>query len=108
MVSMSVISVGDKCFITLFRLVGIRGIETSEDQLEKIVKDLISKGEYKAIIISEKNAMKVKRIREELLRTGQIFPIFIIVPGPEGPLGERIKEIHSLITQAVGVKLKLE
>ncbi|MCD6443749.1 hypothetical protein CW710_00070 [Candidatus Bathyarchaeota archaeon] len=106
---MSIVAVGDRYFVLVFRLVGIRGREVSDEkEAEEEVKKLISNEECRVIILDERLAFRVKRLREEIMRKEKPYPIFVIVPGLEGSKGLRIQEMHNLIEQAIGVRLKFE
>lgn len=104
---MSIAAVGDKYFVTIFRLVGIKSfpVENSHEA-ERKIKEMIEKGNYKVILIPESLASKIKHIRMEVVRSGKPYPVFAIIPGFEGSSKERLNEIYQLINQAVGVKLK--
>jgi vacuolar-type H+-ATPase subunit F/Vma7 len=100
--------VGNRYFSTTFRLIGIETIEAADDDsaAEK-VEDLVSRESFKVIIISEKVAPKLSNLRQNLLRTRRFYPIFVIIPDFEGPLNERMKELNRLVSQSIGVELKL-
>lgn len=104
---MGMVMVGDKYLTMGFRLAGVETLEaTDEDNAAKKVEEIVSKGNYRIIIISEKVALKVKALREILLKTKKPYPMFVIVPDFEGPLHERTEELHRLVNQATGIRLK--
>jgi vacuolar-type H+-ATPase subunit F/Vma7 len=106
---MEMVMVGDKYLASGFRLIGVESDEvTDEDAAARRVEDLVSEGKYEIVIISERVALKIKALRERLLITKKPYPVFLIIPDFQGPLHERIKELHQLVDQAIGVKLKLE
>lgn len=106
---MEMVMVGDKYLASGFRLIGIETNEvTDDDAAAKKVGDIVSEGRYKIIIINERVALKTKALRDNLLMTKKPYPIFLIIPDFEGPLNERTKELHQLVDQAIGIKLKRE
>jgi vacuolar-type H+-ATPase subunit F/Vma7 len=106
---MEMIMVGDKYLASGFRLIGIETNEvTDDDTAAKKVDDIVSEGKYQIVIISERVALKIRTLRDDLLSAKKPHPVFLIIPDFRGPLGERTKELHQLVDQAIGVKLKLE
>lgn len=106
---MEMVMVGDKYLASGFRLIGIETNEvTDDDAAAKKVEDIVSEGKYEIIIISERVALKIKTLRDGLLVAKKSYPVFLIIPDFQGPLNKRIKELHQLVDQAIGVKLKLE
>jgi vacuolar-type H+-ATPase subunit F/Vma7 len=104
---MSIVVLGDEFFVTNFRLAGISGhVVKNEEEARDKIEDLIKEEKCKIVVISESMAIKLKKDREKW--RGKVYPIFAIVPGLEGPKGERLHELYFLVSQAVGVKLKLE
>jgi vacuolar-type H+-ATPase subunit F/Vma7 len=104
---MSIIALGDEFFVTNFRLAGVPGlVVTNEVEARNKIEELIKEGKCKIVVISESMAIKLKKDREKWRE--RVYPIFAIVPGLEGPKGERLHELYFLVSQAVGVKLKLE
>ena len=100
--------VGDKYLSSGFRLAGVETVTAeNDDQAAKQVEKLMSEGTYKIIILTEKVAMKLKSLREDMLRTKRFYPVFVIVPDFSGTLNERQRELRQLVSQAIGVKLKL-
>ena len=105
---MSVTAVGDSYFITALRLAGVDGRNAHDArEAEQVIDQLIKEGRCKVLLIPEDLALKLKKKRKELSNNRRIYPVFAIIPGLNGPVGERVKEIHQFISQAVGVKLKL-
>jgi len=106
---MSVVAIGDHYFVTALRLAGVDQREVIDvSEAEQIIDELVKEEKCKVLIVSEDLALQLRRKREDLLRERQNYPVFAIIPGFNGAVGERVKEIHQLISQAVGVKLKLE
>lgn len=106
---MEIVMVGDKYLASGFRLIGIESNEvTDDDAAARKVEDFVSEGKYEIVIISERVALKIKTLRDSLLVAKKPYPVFLIIPDFQGPLHERIKELHQLVEKAIGVKLKLE
>lgn len=106
---MEMVMIGDKYLASGFRLIGIETNEvTDDDTAAKKVEDIVLEGKYEIVIISERVALKTKTLRDSLLAAKKPYPVFLIVPDFQGPLHERIKELHQLVDQAIGIKLKLE
>ena len=103
---MDMVMIGDKYLAGGFRLIGINTIEVSNDDLAaKKVQELAFEGRFKIIFITEKVALKLRNLREDLIKTRRFYPVFVIIPDLEGALNERIRELRQLVNQAVGVKL---
>ncbi|MEM3383024.1 MAG: V-type ATP synthase subunit F [Nitrososphaerales archaeon] len=104
---MNIVALGDDFFITNFRLAGVPGfVVNNEEEARNKIEEIIKEGKCKIVVISESMAIKLKKDREKWRE--RVYPIFAIVPGLEGPKGERLHELYFLVSQAVGVKLKLE
>lgn len=105
---MSVVAIGDRYTITALRLAGVEGREVnSVDEAEAVIDQLVKDGKCKVLLVPEDLAIKLKRKRNELIRERRYYPVFAIIPGLGGAIGERTNEIYQLISQAIGVKLKL-
>ena len=103
------VMIGDKYLTSGFRLIGIESKEVVDDEAAaKTVEDLVVEGKYEIVIISESVAVKIRTLRDGLLAAKKPYPVFLIIPDFQGPLHERIKELHQLVDKAIGVKLKLE
>ena len=78
---MEIAMVADKYVASGFRLVGVDTIEAEDDNsAAKKVEELVSQGTYKIILITEKVAVKLKPLREDMLKTRRFYPIFVVVP----------------------------
>ncbi len=93
-----------------FRLAGVRTIEAGEVDPKEAVRELASDPEVGVIILTEDVAEEAKEvieeIQEEKLSRGEATPIFVTVPGPEGPKEE--VEIEEIVKRAVGVEIDVE
>ena len=105
----SVAIVADKYLATGFRLAGVvtfpvQNSEEASATLEKIVAE----DKYDIIIITERLSTAVKKQRDAILARRKGRPVIAIIPDFEGPTGERLRELHTLISQSVGAELKFE
>ena len=93
---------------SIFRLAGADAIMAANDDFAaEQVKQIISKDDYKVIIVTEKVSSKLRETRDALLKERRAYPIFVVVPDfEEGALGLRAKELQDLVNRSVGVKLK--
>lgn len=101
--------VADKYLATGFRLAGVASFSVRDAQeaattLEKI----IAEDKYDVIIMTERLSMALRKQREAILAKGEGRPVIAIIPDFEGPTGERLQELHTLISQSVGAELKFE
>jgi vacuolar-type H+-ATPase subunit F/Vma7 len=104
---MSIVAVGDEFLITGFRLAGVPGVVVNDEaEARERIDEIIKEKKCKVVMISEDMAIRLKSDREKWRKN--VYPLFVIVPGLEGPRLERVRELYSLVSQAVGVKLKLE
>lgn len=101
--------VADKYLATGFRLAGVatfpvRNAEEAAATIERIVVE----DKYDIIIMTEKLSTALKKQREAILARGKGRPVIAVIPDFEGPTGERLQELHTLISQSVGAELKFE
>jgi len=99
--------IGNKFLNSLFQLDGIKTIEVPDDDAAtRKVYELTIEEKYKLIIINENVASKLKGFRQNLLVTHRFYPIFLIIPGLDGSLKNRITELRQIVSQSLGIKLK--
>jgi len=105
---MKIAVIGDPIFVKAFELVGAEGFqaETEKEVKEKLMK-LLEKKEHGLIILPERFVKATKEIRQRLLRTGAVYPLFAFMPDYTGIKDKRIEELQRLISLAVGIQLKL-
>jgi len=106
-VKLDIAAIGDRHITNVFRLAGAEAIlaENENSAVEQVIK-LTEKGDYKVIIVTEEVSSKLKEIRGKLLKEKRLYPIFVVVPDLQGPLGLRSAELQELVNKSVGVKLK--
>ena len=101
--------IAEKYLATGYELAGIVAFPVeSLDEAKSKLKEIMSTGEYRIILLPEKLASQLREERENPLEIGGVPSLFVIIPDFEGPTGERTKELHDIISKAVGVKLKYE
>jgi vacuolar-type H+-ATPase subunit F/Vma7 len=105
---MDIVVVGDRYLTSLFRLVGIETAEAEdEDSAVANVEKLVDEGNTKILFISERVALRLKELREKLLKDRKFYPVFVIIPDFAGSLGKRKEELHEFVDKSMGVKLKV-
>jgi len=93
---------------TAFKLVGAKAFPVSSPQEAREKLRRVLEGEYKVVVLTEEVASMVKDERRRIAASGEVVPVFVVVPSFKGHENLRLKELHDLISQAVGAKLKLE
>jgi vacuolar-type H+-ATPase subunit F/Vma7 len=108
-VSPKIAIVADNYLATGFRLAGVASFPVrSEQEAATIFERIVAEDKYDVIIMTEKLSMALRKQREAILAKGEGRPVIAIIPDFEGPTGERLKELHTLISQSVGAELKFE
>lgn len=98
--------VGDKYLTTLFRLIGIETVEAeNDDSAVAKAESIVEGGKCQVLLVSERIAMRLKSLREDLLKEGKLYPILVIIPDFEGTLEERKKELSELVNKSIGMQL---
>lgn len=104
---MSVVAVGNSDFIAAFELLGAYGFRVEEGEVRETLRKLLEDERFKLIILPEEFTKITSEMRMEVLKKSKTYPIFIIVPALKGEAkGERLRELKTLISFAVGVELK--
>lgn len=105
---MSIVILADRYLSAGFRLAGVEYCQVKDaEEARARFSELLKDERYKMIILPETLAEALREGRENLLKAGRIFPLLLVVPDLEGPRGLRERELHDLISRAVGAKLKL-
>jgi vacuolar-type H+-ATPase subunit F/Vma7 len=104
---MSIAVIGPSSFVTCFELVGASGYEEHEEgAVVKTLNRLVSEFDYKLIIIPERYAKSTRPIREEVMKKGEITPIFALIPDLTMETGMRMEELQAVVSLAIGTKLE--
>ncbi|MEM2107652.1 MAG: V-type ATP synthase subunit F [Candidatus Bathyarchaeia archaeon] len=99
--------IADKHISVGFRLAGVDAYPTeSVEEARATLSRLVSEGKHDLIILTEKLSQELRREKEKIVSMGKARPVFAVIPDFKGPTGQRIKELHSLISESVGAELK--
>ncbi len=105
---MKIAVIGDSLFIKAFELLGAEGFKAeNEREIIQTLKNLIEQREHGMIIIPERYVEATNEIRERIIKSGAVVPIFAFLPDYTGKTGQRVEELKKLISLAVGIQLKL-
>jgi vacuolar-type H+-ATPase subunit F/Vma7 len=104
---MSIAVVGPSSFITCFQLIGAHGYEANDEETVIANVNQIAQGDYKLIIVPEQYTQITRPIREEVMKRGEITPIFALIPGLTMKTGMRMEELQAVVSLAIGTKLEL-
>jgi vacuolar-type H+-ATPase subunit F/Vma7 len=105
---MSIAVIGAPSFATTFELIGAKGYhEITGEAISATLSRLMNNEDYKLIIIPERFAPETRQIREEVMRKGDITPVFALVPDFTMETGMRMEELQAVVSLAIGTKLEL-
>ena len=105
---MSIAVIGPSSFVTCFELVGATGYEEVDEQkVASTLDKLVNQGGYKLIIIPERFAETTRIIREDVMKKGDITPVFALIPDFTMETGMRMEELQAVVSLAIGTKLEL-
>jgi len=96
--------IGNQDAVWGFALTGVRGqiVETAEE-LHAALDRTISSGEAGIVLITE-DVANLARQRVNTLIARSLDPLFVEIPGPEGPNPDR-PSLSELVRQTIGVKI---
>jgi vacuolar-type H+-ATPase subunit F/Vma7 len=105
---MSVAAIGPSPFVTCFELIGINGFEAeSGEEVAKILRELVEEKKFKLIVFPERFAKETDEIRSSVMKGGDIWPIFALIPDLTMVSGMRLEELKVIVSLAIGAKLEL-
>ena len=104
---MSIAVIGPSSFVTCFQLIGARGYEANDEETVTAALDKVLTGDYKIVIVPEKYTETTRPIRDEVMRRGEITPLFALIPGLTMETGMRMEELQAVVSLAIGTKLEL-
>jgi vacuolar-type H+-ATPase subunit F/Vma7 len=105
----SIAILADKYLATGFRLAGVAAFPVQDSkEASAILEKMVAEDKYDVIIMTEKLSVALKKERDMILARRKGRPVIAVVPDFEGPKGERLKELHTLVSQSVGAELKFE
>lgn len=101
--------IAEKYLATGFTLTGVTAFRVRDAQeaasvFEKIAAD----DKFDVIMITERLSTDLRKQRAGIVARGRARPVIAIVPDFGGPTGERLQELHALISQSVGAELKFK
>jgi len=73
----------------------------------KKVNEVRDRDDVDILVLTEDMYIELSNRYVRFKREGVNKPILIVVPPLKGPLGKRVEDLYNLISQAVGVRLKL-
>jgi len=101
--------IADKYLATGFRLAGVAAFPVQDSkEASTTLERLLAEDKYDVIVTTEKLSAALRKEREAILARGKGRPVIAIIPDFGGPTGERLRELHTLISQSVGAELKFE
>ncbi len=105
---MSIAVIGPSSFVTCFELIGAKGYEEHEvGAVVKTLNRLVTEDDLKLIILPERYAKETRSIREDVMKRGEITPIFALIPDLTMETGMRMEELQAVVSLAIGTKLEL-
>jgi len=104
---MSIAVIGPSSFVTCFQLIGAHGYEANDEETVIATLDRVLSKKYKIIIIPEKYTEATRPIRDDVMRRGEITPLFALIPGLTMETGMRMEELQAVVSLAIGTKLEL-
>jgi len=105
---MSAVAIGPSPFITCFELIGITGFEAeSGEEAVKILQGIVEERKAKLIVFPERFAKETDEIRSLVMKKGEIWPVFALIPDLKMASGMRLEELKAVVSLAIGAKLEL-
>jgi vacuolar-type H+-ATPase subunit F/Vma7 len=104
---MSIAVIGPSSFVTCFQLVGARGYEANNEETVIATLNRISNEDYKIIILPEQYTESTRSMREDIMKRGEITPLFALIPGLSMETGMRMEELQTVVSLAIGTKLEI-
>ncbi|MBN1682749.1 V-type ATP synthase subunit F [Candidatus Bathyarchaeota archaeon] len=105
---MSVAVIGPPSFITAFELIGAKGYDASSGKIAaEILQKIIDEGKFNLILIPERFASNTLSLREDIMKKGEITPLFALIPDFTMETGMRMEELQAVVSLAIGTKLEL-
>ena len=100
--------IADKYLATSYKLVGVDAfpVKTLEEARAKL-KEILGTGSHKIILLPEEFAYQLREERMRSTEMAGVHPLFVIIPDFHGSTGDRTRELHQIVSKAVGAKLKL-
>jgi vacuolar-type H+-ATPase subunit F/Vma7 len=101
--------IADKYLATGFKLAGVAAYSAGDArEATTTFERIVTEDKYDVIIVTERLSAVLKKQREAILARGSAKPVVAVVPDFGGPTGERLRELHTLISQSIGAELKFK
>jgi len=101
--------IADKYLATGFMLAGVSAFPVRDaEEAASEFQRMLSEDRFDVIILTERLSESLKKLRQDVVAKGKARPVVAVVPDFEGPSGERLRELHALISQSVGAELKFK
>jgi vacuolar-type H+-ATPase subunit F/Vma7 len=101
--------IAEKYLATGFMLAGVAAFPVSDaHEAASAFERIVSGEKFDVIILTERLSEALKVQREAIVARGKARPVIAVVPDFEGPTGERLRDLHMLISQSVGAELKFK
>ncbi len=105
---MSIAVIGPPSFVTCFELIGALGFEAEDGEaVAASLERLVEGGDFKLVIIPERFAEETLPVREQVMKRGDITPVFALIPDFTMQTGMRMEELQAVVSLAIGTKLEL-
>ena len=101
--------VGDENLGLIYSLIGVesRPVRDVKEAID-VIEEVFKRGDVDVLVVEEKLYRKLKEMNYNLTLREDVKPVVMVVPSLDGTRGSRTGDIYSLISEAVGVTLKLE
>jgi vacuolar-type H+-ATPase subunit F/Vma7 len=101
--------IAERYLATGFTFAGITAFPAGDaEEAASEFERIVAEDKFDVIMITEKLSEQLKKQRAAIVARGKARPIIAIVPDFGGPTGERLRELHTLISQSVGAELKFK
>ena len=105
---MSVAVVGPSPFVACFEIIGAVGFDVEEGEaVARTLSRLVDEDRFKLIIVPERFAKETLPVRDQVMRRGDITPVFALIPDLTMETGMRMEELQAVVSLAIGTKLEL-
>jgi len=83
-----------------FKGLGVDSFGLIEENAEKQTKEVLEKGDYAVVFITEDWAKKLEKFLDQYY--SRALPAIVSVPSPSGTTGAALKNLKKIVEQAVG------
>lgn len=96
--------IGSQDAVWGFALAGVKGqIVKTADELHAAIDTATTSGEVGIVLVTE-DVASLARQRVNILIARSLNPLFLEIPGPEGPSPDR-PSLSELVRQTIGIKI---